>query len=203
MISTYAELQTALANWLDRSDLGDRIPEFITLAEARLNRVVRAPDMLARNDAFAIDGQYEDVPTGFLEVGRFVLLTSPVTVLEYLTPMEMAAARQGVNSAGKPRYYTVAGGSFEFLPSPAMSYTASLLYYARITPVASSWNWLATSHPDIYLYGALVAAEPYIRDDERLMMWKMQLNEALAELDILNARKRVPGAARPRVGGFE
>ena len=40
-IGTFAELKTATANWLDRSDLTDRIPEFIALAEARFNRVLR------------------------------------------------------------------------------------------------------------------------------------------------------------------
>ena len=40
-IGTYSELQTAVANWLDRSDLSSRIPEFITLSEARINRLLR------------------------------------------------------------------------------------------------------------------------------------------------------------------
>jgi len=44
-ISTFAELKTAAANWLDRSDLTDRIPEFIALAEARFNRILRIRDM--------------------------------------------------------------------------------------------------------------------------------------------------------------
>jgi hypothetical protein len=41
-ISTYAELQAAAANWLVRRDLTARIVEFIALAEARINRVVRS-----------------------------------------------------------------------------------------------------------------------------------------------------------------
>ena len=45
-INTYATLQTAVANWLDRSDLTDRIPEFIALAEARMNRNLRLALML-------------------------------------------------------------------------------------------------------------------------------------------------------------
>lgn len=204
-ISTYAELCTALENWLDRSDLDDRIPEFITLAEARFNRVIRASDMLTRDDAFTIDGQYEDLPTGFLEAKRFVLSTSPVTVLEYLTPEEMAEQRATRTSSGKPIYFSVIGGSFEFLPTPAQSYTASLLYYKRLTTVSSSFNWLATSHPDIYLFGALCEAEPFVRNDERFPLWDARLNRALAELSTLNERKQVAGTARPRtrLGGFE
>ena len=41
-IGTYAELQTAVANWLDRGDLTDRIVEFIDLAEVRINRIIRS-----------------------------------------------------------------------------------------------------------------------------------------------------------------
>ena len=40
-ISNYTELQTAVANWLDRDDLTNRIPEFISLCEARFNRTLR------------------------------------------------------------------------------------------------------------------------------------------------------------------
>ena len=36
-IGTYAELKTAIANFLARDDLTDRIPEFISLAEARMS----------------------------------------------------------------------------------------------------------------------------------------------------------------------
>jgi hypothetical protein len=202
-ITTNAELEAAVALWLDRDDLSSRVPEFISLAEARFNRVIRASDMLTRDDAFAIDGQYEAVPSGFMEASRFVLLTSPVTVLEYKTPQEMAEIRSGRTSSGKPAYYSVVGGSFEFLPSPDSTYTASLLYYAKLTTVSSSFNWLATSHPDVYLFGALCEAEPYIRNDERFPMWQARLDKALAELNVMNDRKRVPSAARPRIGGFE
>ena len=45
-ITAYAELQTATANWLDRTDLTARIPEFIELSEANFNRVIRSPDMV-------------------------------------------------------------------------------------------------------------------------------------------------------------
>lgn len=40
-ISTYAELKTAIANFLARTDLTEQIPNFIQLAEARLSRELR------------------------------------------------------------------------------------------------------------------------------------------------------------------
>ena len=45
-INTYATLQPAVANWLDRSDLSDRIPEFIALGEPRMKRLLRLAIML-------------------------------------------------------------------------------------------------------------------------------------------------------------
>lgn len=204
-ITTYAELQTAVGNWLNRSDLSSRIPEFIALAEARLSRKIRVPDMLTRNDSFTIDSQYETVPTGFLGAKRFVISGTPVTALEYITPEEMAEKRVWLNSSGKPIYYTVAGGNFEFLPTPATAYTASILYYQAITGLATtSPNWLLTSHPDIYLYASLVAAEPYVMNDERVVLWKAQLDEALAELKVAKDNQSLGGTpvARAKVLGL-
>ncbi len=40
-ISTYAELKTSIANWLDREDLTDIIPDFIALAETRHKRELK------------------------------------------------------------------------------------------------------------------------------------------------------------------
>ena len=44
-LSTYSELQTEIASWLDRSDLTAQIPTFIKLAEARINRTLRVRAM--------------------------------------------------------------------------------------------------------------------------------------------------------------
>src|SRR5215469_5450549 len=67
-ITTYAELQVAAANWLVRADLAARIPEFITLAESRLNRVLRA--RLAETEAAlttTVGLRTIPLPVGFAE----------------------------------------------------------------------------------------------------------------------------------------
>ena len=40
-ITTYSELQQAIADWLERADLTARIPDFIALFEATANRRLR------------------------------------------------------------------------------------------------------------------------------------------------------------------
>ena len=194
-ITTYAELQTAAANWLDRTDLTARIPEFIELAEANFNRVIRQPDMVTKNDSFSIAGRYTTLPTDTLEIVRIVVDLTPVIVLEYMTPEEISERRIVMTATGKPYYFTTIGGStnqLEVLPSPDSTYTSSIVYYTRIAALTDSatTNWLLDSHPDIYLFGTLVEAEPYLKNDERMPMWTSRLDKALNALGLQGQRER-------------
>ena len=194
-ITTYAELQTATANWLDRTDLTSRIPEFIELAEANFNRVIRQPDMVAKDDSFSIAGRYTTLPTDTLEIIRIVVDLTPVIVLEYLTPEEISERRIVMSSTGKPYYFTTIGGAtnqLEVLPSPDSTYTSSIVYYTRIAVLSDSAtsNWLLAAHPDIYLFGTLVEAEPYLKNDERMPMWTARLEKALNDLKLQGQRER-------------
>ena len=199
-ITTYAELQTAAANWLDRTDLTARIPEFIELAEANFNRVIRQPDMVTKNDSFSIASRYTTLPTDTLEIVRIVVDLTPVIVLEYLTPEEISERRIVMTATGKPYYFTVIGGSsnqLEVVPSPDSTYTASIVYYTRIPALTDSatTNWLLDSHPDIYLFGTLVEAEPYLKNDERFPVWSGRLNKALGDLRLQGERELHSGSS--------
>jgi hypothetical protein len=50
-ISNYDELKTAVANWLERSDLTSRIPEFIAFGEDRIGTDLRIRAMETSADA--------------------------------------------------------------------------------------------------------------------------------------------------------
>jgi len=205
-ITDYDELNTAVANWLDRTDLTDRIPEFIDLAEATFNRTIRNHRMITKNDSYSLDGRYVDLPSDTLEVIRIVVSGSPVVTLEYMTPEEIAEKRYTLSSTGKPVYYTVIGGStnqIELLRSPDDTYTASIVYYTKISALTDT-NWLLTNNPDIYLFGALLEAEPYLKNDERLPMWAARLNKGLEELRMQGEREMHTGSSlrmRSRVLG--
>ena len=194
-VGTYAQLQTEIANWLDRTDLTATIPTFIELAEANFNRVIRQPDMITKDDSFSIAGRYTTLPTDTLEIDSIVLDLTPVVVLEYMTPEELSERRVSLTGGGKPYYFTTVGGStnqLEVLRSPDSTYTASIIYYTRIAALsdAATTNWLLTSHPDIYLYGALVEAEPYLKNDDRMPMWTSRLDKALNDLRLQGQRER-------------
>lgn len=208
-ITTYATLQTATANWLDRTDLSARIPEFIELAEANFNRGVRSPDMIVKNDSFSLSSQYNTLPGDTLEIIRIVVDITPTITLEYLTPEEISEKRRDLGGTGKPYYFTVVGGSsnqLEVLKSPDQTYNSSIVYYTRIPALTDSatTNWLLDSHPDIYLFGALVEAEPYLKNDERFPLWSARLEKALGGLRLQGQRELHGGSSlrmRARVLG--
>ena len=67
-ITTYAELQTSITNWLNRDDLTAVTPDFISLTEASINRDLRHYKMINRVDA-TLDSRYVQMPTQAIHTG--------------------------------------------------------------------------------------------------------------------------------------
>lgn len=191
-ISTYAELQTAVANWLSRADLTSRIPEFISIAEARINRKLRIRQQETASDvALTASTRTASLPTDFREVRRMYLNGSPVRELEYVSPQDYWR-RYAASEYGRPELFTIEGSNFLFGPIPDTAYTAKLSYYASFPALSSTAHTTFTSNPDLYLYGSLVAAEPYLKNDKRLPVWKAQFDETLIELERENRTNAGP-----------
>ena len=196
-LTTYSELKTAIANWLDRSDLDDRIPEFIQLAEARHRRDFKIRRMETRVTANTIaDTEYYSLPDNFVAMRNIQLNTDPKTSLEYLTPEQMDRVRAGSNT-GKPKAYSIIGNNFQLRPIPDAVYQIEMLYYKYFTALSDSntTNDMLTYHPDLYLYGALVEAEPYLQNDKRIQTWAGFYDRAKQDLITTNERDRHSGVA--------
>lgn len=201
-LDTYANLQTEIGEFLSRSDLTAKIPSFITLLEARAFRKLKLRDDIVRG-SFSISSQYTDLDTeisGWLELIDIELNTEPVRPLQILSP-DQKDFLYSRTTTGKPHHYAIHGNELEVYPSPDATYTCNVTYRSRITNLsdANTTNWLLTNHPDIYLYGSLVAAESYILNDARLPMWKALLDEAMRELNLLEKRATHSGSALKQV----
>ena len=196
-ISTYTELKTAVANWLDRDDLTDRIPEFIALAEARMNRVLRLRMMEAKYTASTVGAQRNyALPTGYLQMRNFQLNTSPITTLSYVSP-EIFDRLWGGSTGGTPQFYTILANEIQLGPIPASVQTMEMLFYKKITALSSTnlTEQMLTDNPDIYLYGALLEAEPFIMNDERVSLWALGFEKAVANLQEQDNKDRHSGSA--------
>lgn len=198
-LTTYTELKASLADWLNRSDLTSVIPDFISLAEAQMERQLRTRQMIVRATAsFAAAAEYGTVPDDFLEVKSIKLDTNPVTSLTFQTIDSLdQLSNTTYLSSGKPLYFTVVGNQFRLLPIPDGAYTAELVYYSKLTKLSASvaTNWLLTQAPDVYLYGALLQAAPYLQDDARITVWSSLYLAGLDQLQVADDRGSTSGGA--------
>ncbi len=196
-ITNYSELKSAIADWLDRTDLTDSIPDFITLAEARHKRDFKIRRMETRVTANTIaDTEYYTLPDNYVAMRNIQLNTNPKTSLEYLTPEQMDRLYAGSNK-GKPKAYSIIGNDIQLRPTPDSAYEIEILYFKHFAALSDSapTNEMLTNHPDAYLYGALVEAEPYLQNDKRIQTWASFYDRAKKDIIDSNERDRHSGVA--------
>lgn len=194
-LTTYTELKTSIADWLNRTDLTTTIPDFISLAEAQIERQLRTRQMLTRT-TLTIDAEFEAIPADFLEIRALKLTsTNPDTPLSFMTMDSLDEQSLIDTGSGRPKYFTVVGTDFRFVPTPDAAYTSEIVYFAKLNKLSTSvaTNFLITSSPDIYLYGSLLQAAPYLLDDARIPVWSSLYERALSDLQLADDRGSTSG----------
>ena len=193
-LDTYDGLKAEIALWLNREDLTVQIATFIRLLEARANRVLRTHDMVTRLPVTTADGAFA-VPSDWKETISLTLAPGPSLPLEFVN-IDMAEQVRAIptNDGKPPHFYTHEGGQFFLVPAPSASTDLVLVYRAAIPALATDnqTNWLLTKSPDLYLYGSLAAAEPYLKNDERMPLWKSQADQALIDMQYEAERASFP-----------
>ena len=61
----------------------------------------------------------------------------------------------------------------------------SLRYLQKVPTLSSTvtTSWLLTDNPDIYLYGSLIHAAPYLVEDNRLAVWAQLYGAAVQRVN--------------------
>jgi len=162
-IGTYSELQTAVSDWMARSDLSGNAADFITLAEARLNREIPAV-------------QTDVTLTGTLGSRRIDVSANSVTsaIALFLVDTdgdetELTRKMDGtfpyLDTSGEPTYWAMDGTNIDFDCPLDSAYTFRFRIRQRYALSALvPTNWLLTNHPDIYLAAALVWGGAFTKD---------------------------------------
>lgn len=191
-ITTYAELKTSIADFLNRDDLTSIIPTFISLAEAQIARDLRHWKQEKRVTT-SVDERYENLPNDWLELKMIALATGKM--MQTISSSEMAERRAQSNIAAEPRFVRVTADQLEFYPTPTTATSIAMLYYARIPTLSDSatTNWLLTDAPDVLLYGSLVHSAPYLSDDTRTQIWASLYQSGIDKLNLESDKGRVTG----------
>lgn len=182
-ITTYSELQDAIAKWLIRTDLTVRIPDFISLCEATMQRLLTTADMESSTTlSTTASSPLVALPTGFNGVRRLRILLS-----NYYSDVQIVSLEPSLYDGIEPAPPVVAsivGSNLYLKPIPDGVYSMPLDYYAKFTPLSTSAtsNWILTKHPDAYLYGSLLQSAPFL-NDSRLPIWRDGFKEVIDQIN--------------------
>ncbi len=182
MITTYAELVTALdgtSGYLHRTDLTAKIPDFIKLAESKINRKLRL--LLGETESTltaTIGSRLMAVPTRFgSPIELWDTTNEPRTKMLFMQPDLLPVT----TTNGASEYYTV-DGAFIATENPAdVAYTYTLRYQTKFNLETTSTNTILDNYPDIYVYGALLASIPFTRDYKNFDVWNALYSNAIDE----------------------
>lgn len=207
-MDSYDNLVTAIADWLDRSDLSDRVDTFIDIAEARHAREVRIREMLDTVTLTLKEGETEiELPENFLDFYALrVRVPSATTGRKYIPGVEELTVTQVAELSfldrSWPRGFTV-HEVIEFTNPADRDYEVELLYYTRLPALSKDQqtNALLTKAGDVYLYAALAASAPFLLNDERIQVWEALYADARDGLNRSSRESRRGGPLVARVHG--
>lgn len=199
-ITNYTTLQSTIADYLNRADLTAQIPTFIQLAEADFNTRLRTREMIVRAEAQS-SNEYVQLPADWLEAINLHIVDG-AQPLRFVT-LDEADYINKQQIFTNVAAYSLMNGAIELIPAPGADIDIEMIYYGKITPLSSevATNWLLTKAPDVYLYGSLMHAQPFLMDDQRMPVFAALYNarvEALNEESMKSTHSGSPLIARAR-----
>lgn len=197
--TNYTELKAAVAGWLHR-DLTAQIPDFIALAETSINRIAQVRAM--ENEvplALAAGARAIPLPAGFMSPLAVWLGATHRHELSATTPEQLPVS----TAQGCPGYWTIDGANLAFNCPADVVYPVVLRQrggFALSDDVPT--NALLAKYPDLYLYGALLQAAPWLRDNNSLPLWQTLYRQAAKEVNATESRSRAAAPLRTELAGL-
>jgi hypothetical protein len=178
-------LQTAVADYLARSDLQTYIPNFIQNAE---NKLYRALNLRNEETALSITvaSNVAALPADFKSLKFAYMSGTPADVLQWV-PIEELYRKYPDRSdtTSNPKVISREGSNFIFGPASVDDEVLNGIYYAKQDPLRTTDpSWYATNAPEVLLYASLMESAPFIQNDERLSVWSQLLEDAVFSLKV-------------------
>jgi len=198
-ISTYDTLKSGIADFLNRDDLTSVIPTFIDMAQGQINRDVRHWKMEKQVNLASTSAGVYQLPTDWLETKELKFATDVIGAandtyaVEYISQNTFDERKQNSHAlTGDPKYYTLvanAGLMYAYLfpiteQTVNTTNTLTLNYLAENQlDESNQTNWLIEAASDVYLYGSLIHAAIYLKDDERLALFSQMYGAAVQRVN--------------------
>jgi hypothetical protein len=202
-VMTYDSLVADVASYLERTDVAtlEKIPTFVMLAEQIIasqikflgNLTVQASQMTSDDPVINKPARWRKTVSMNITVDgkrQPVLLRRYEYLREYWPDP---------TATDVPKFYT----DYDFThwlvaPTPDVAYNFEVLYYERVQPLDSSnqTNWFTQYAPQALLYGSLLQAMPFLKNDGRVQLWQAMYKQAM---DVLTAEDKLRVADRQAI----
>jgi hypothetical protein len=193
---TYDSLVNDIQTYLERTDTAtlEKIPQFIMLAEQVIaadlkflgNLTVAESTMVQGEAVIAKPARWRKTVSMNVTVagkGQPVLLRT----YEYIREYWPSPTDEDV-----PKFFCDYDYQHWLIgPTPDADYTYEVLYYERVQPLDSSnqSNWFTQYAPQALLYGSLLQAMPFLKNDERMPMWQGNYDHIIEVLKAENVTR--------------
>ena len=192
-VMTYDSLVNDIQTYLERTDdqTLDKIPQFIMLAEQIIaaeikflgNLTVATSAMVASDNVIPKPARWRKTVSMNVTVAgkrQPVLLRTYEYIREYWP--DPAATSAPLYFCDYDYQHWLVG------PTPTLAYSYEVLYYERVQPLDSSnqSSWFTQYAPQALLYGTLLQAMPYVKNDERMPMWQSNYDKIIEVLKTEN-----------------
>lgn len=194
-LDTYAGLKASIKSWLKRGDLDSTIPDFIALSELHLARDLRLWGMETTATLSTVSAA-ANIPADMLEASRLaVLVAGQMRPLLYVSAFQFSNTQE---YTGNPANYTTLNGQFVVSPQPVDGTALYLTYFAKPAALSDTnqtnlWTQVAS---DALLYGALVEAFLFIKDENRATLWQQKYTDAVGKVQDTDERSQSAGPMR-------
>ena len=177
-LDTYTNLQSAIADWLNRSDLTSQIVDFISLAEGKMTILFALKSDENEATLSTVTGsRYVSLPWDYdLPIGLWYTLWSPRREILY-RPVEQLGYS---NVSTYPSFWGVDNGKIAFDCNASGVYQLLFRYRSQKSlSVSNQSNWILDNYPQVYLYGALAQAAVFLPGEDRLQTFQGLFDEAM------------------------
>lgn len=190
---TYTQLKADIADYLHRTDLTEKTPLFISLAESSLFRSLDVKE-LETTDEGTTDDDYASLPSDFGALSKITInLGGRETTLDYLPGADQSATPYPAHYAyenGQIRIYG-AGSGVDY----------KLYYTAKLLPLSDTMrsNWLLQNAADLYLYAGALEGAKYLKDTPEVATLGPMVDGLLAAVKSKINRRGLPTSGSLRI----
>jgi hypothetical protein len=186
---TYSSLVDDIATYLERNDTAtlDKIPQFIMFAEQVIASEIKfLGNLTVANGTMTANNPILDKPARWRKTVSFNVTTDGERIPVFLRKYEYVREYWPDDTkTGVPAFYCDYDYTHWLVaPTPATNYSFQVLYYERNQPLDSTnqSNWFTQYAPQALLYGSLLQAMPFLKNDERIPVWQSMYDKSIALL---------------------